>query len=129
MKSQSNLIERPTQITNNITKVALFAGFAPGGAVLATVVTIAAWNALIEPRAFQCIDTLWPFNDYWVSMNTHALSNDTLSPGWTWEKLEFVRILFIAVFFLLWIASTIVLIKKFLPGFRGLGTASEKRMR
>src|SRR5690349_20866172 len=89
-------------------KSALIVGCGLGGAVLSTVITIAVWNILVEPRLFQCTDSVWPFNEYWESLDTHASAGDKLSPGWTWEDLESVRALFIVSFFLLWILSVVV---------------------
>jgi hypothetical protein len=34
-------------------------------------------------------------------MDDHETAGDTVLPGWTWEKLKVVRMLFITAFFLL----------------------------
>lgn len=81
------------------------------GAILSTIVTIAAWNVQIEPRAFQCNDSVWPFNEYWTSMESHESAGDTLSPGWTWERLKNVRILYISAFYLIWTATGSIVFK------------------
>ena len=89
-----------------------------GGAMLSTVVTWIAWDIQIEPRAFQCTDDIAPFNNYWTDMDTHESAGDTVSPGWTWEKLKVVRIIYITVFFLLWVASTVFPFRMILRRFR-----------
>jgi hypothetical protein len=76
------------------------------GAILSTILTLGAWNVLIEPRVLHCTDSLWPFDEYWTTMETHKGSGDTLAPGWTWEALKVTRATFIIAFLLLWAGIT-----------------------
>jgi hypothetical protein len=88
--------------------LALFAACAIGGLVLSTVATYAAWNIAIEPAAFRCVDDLGFLDSYWCNMDEHRAAGDTVSPGWTWEKLKVVRIVFIAAFYAIWAASALI---------------------
>jgi hypothetical protein len=88
--------------------VSLFAVCALGGAVLSTVATFAVWNTAIEPRAFHCVDEIGILDSYWCGMDNHKAAGDTVFPGWTWEKLEAVRISFIAAFYFLWAGCALI---------------------
>ena len=80
-----------------------------GSAVSSFLVTTIAWSIQIEPRAFQCTDSCgWPFDNYWTDMDSHESARDTISPGWTWEKLKVARIIYIVAFFLLWLAGSVI---------------------
>ena len=89
--------------------VVLLVAFAFVGAVFSTLVTTIAWSIQIEPRAFQCNDSCgWPFDNYWTSMDDHRRAGDKISTGWTWEQLEGIRWIYIAVFLLLWITPIFI---------------------
>jgi hypothetical protein len=88
---------------------AILLGCVFGSAVSSFLVTTIAWSIQIEPRAFQCTDSCgWPFDNYWTDMDSHESARDTISPGWTWGKLKVVRIICIAVFFLLCAGGTVI---------------------
>ena len=91
--------------------VALFAACAIGGAIVSTVATYAVWNTAVEPRAFRCVDDIGIFDGYWCAMGDHQAAGDTLFPGWTWEKLKIVRIVFITAFYLLWAGGALTLFR------------------
>lgn len=88
--------------------VALFFACMTAGAVLSTGATYAAWNIAIGPRAFHCVDDIGIFDSYWCAMEDHKAAGDTVLPGWTWEELKMVRIIFISGFCLLWAGSTLI---------------------
>ena len=79
-----------------------------GGLILSTFVVWAGWNGQIECKAYQCNDDIWPFAWYSTDMSYHRDAGDTLSPGWTWEKIEGVGRMYHAGFFILWAAATAV---------------------
>lgn len=85
---------------------ALFVLSALGGVLLASFVTMVAWNIQIEPRAFRCVDSVG-FGEYWTEIGTHEGAGDHIAPGWTWENLELVRVLYIVTFFVLCLAITV----------------------
>ncbi len=73
------------------------------------VITAIPWNAQIEDQAVHCTDIGFGF--FFVDMYTHKAAGDTVSVGWTWEKLEAVRIAYEFTFFAIWfIISTILLL-------------------
>jgi hypothetical protein len=86
--------------------IALFVMTALGGLVLSAVVTWFAWQVLISDRAFHCTDD--NVSGFWVSMDSHRGAGDSLSPGWTWEKLVRVRTAYEAAFVTLWLTSSSV---------------------
>lgn len=77
-----------------------------GGLVLSLVVTWFAWQVLITDKAFHCTDD--NVSGFWLSIETHRGAGDTISPGWTWEKLERVRTEYEVAFFALWFVSSSV---------------------
>ncbi len=81
------------------------------GAIASTVITVSAWNVTVESKGFQCTDSMGPLSTYWGDMDTHARWGDTLSPGWTWEKLKVARTICIIAFFSLWAVSTAMLFR------------------
>ena len=89
--------------------ISLFVACAFIAVIFSTLVTTIAWSVQIEPRAFQCNDSCgWPFDNYWTGMDGHKGAGDTISSGWTWEKLEYLRYVYMSAFLLLWIAGTII---------------------
>jgi hypothetical protein len=77
-----------------------------GGLLFSTVITWAVWDSQIEGRAFQCNDGPGP-GAFWVNMDTHRGAGDTISPGWTWEKLKAVQIDYEIAFYSLWALTSI----------------------
>ena len=77
-----------------------------GGLIFATVVVWAGWNTQIERRAYQCNDDIWPCAWITTDMSDHRDAGDTLSPGWTWEKIEDVGRMYRIGFFVLWAGAT-----------------------
>lgn len=71
-------------------------------AVVSSIATMHSWGARIEDKAFHCWDI--GFGSYWTDMDSHASFGDAISAGWTWEKLETVRLHYIEAFWLLWAA-------------------------
>ena len=69
-------------------------------AIVAGFVTMVTWSACIEGRAFQCWDI--GFGSFWQDIDDHFRSGDTISPGWTWERLKAVRFHYLEAFWLLW---------------------------
>jgi len=102
-----------------------FAVCAVGGAMLSIVVTNVVWDTEIEPKAFHCVDDIGIFDSYWCDMDTHKDAGDTVFPGWTWEKLRVVRIIFITAFYLLWATSTLIPFRMIFHKFRRSNTALE----
>lgn len=95
-----------------------FVGCAVVGAVLSTVITVVFWNLQIDHRAFHCTDSMWPLADYWTDIDSHASAGDTVSPGWTWEKIKIVRIIYIVAFYFLWVTSTLITFRMILRKFK-----------
>lgn len=81
----------------------LFVGSTLVGLALSYFVTIVAWNLLIEHRAFHCTDDMG-FALVAQDIDDHRLAGDTLSPGWTWEKIKAARAIYQAAFLALWFA-------------------------
>jgi hypothetical protein len=105
----SALVVRPLDHMKALLISVMLLGCFFGSAVSSFLVTTTAWSIQIEPRAFQCTDSCgWPFDNYWTDMDSHEIARDTISPGWTWGKLRAVRIIYIAAFFLLWLAGTVI---------------------
>jgi hypothetical protein len=77
-----------------------------GGLVFSTIITLAVWNIQIEGRAFQCNDGPG-LGAFWADVDTHRGAGDTISPGWTWEKLKIVRIDYEIAFYSLWSLTSI----------------------
>jgi hypothetical protein len=75
------------------------------GAVIATLITVSAWHLQIEPRAFQCWDSIGIFDTYWQDIDDHRLSGDKISPGWTWDEIKTARQIYIWAFYGIWAAS------------------------
>jgi len=75
------------------------------GAVIATMVTVGAWHVQIEPRAFQCWDSIGIFDTYWQDIDEHRLAGDKISPGWTWDEIKKARQIYIWSFYGIWGAS------------------------
>lgn len=87
----------------------LFAACAFGGLILSTLLTFVAWNIQIEPRAFQCWDSMGMlFDNYWEDMDTHRGAGDRISAGWTWDEIKTAREIYILAFFGIWAASSLV---------------------
>ncbi|MDB6068298.1 MAG: hypothetical protein JWR26_4506 [Pedosphaera sp.] len=78
------------------------------GLVFSTVVTWTAWEMKIEGKAFHCTDAGLGVDEFWTDMRTHQAAGDTVSPGWTWEKLERTRIEYELAFFFIWALSSTV---------------------
>ena len=91
-----------------LTKLMLFAACAFGGAALATVITVGAWQVQIEPRAFQCWDDVGIFDTYWESIDGHRNAGDKISPGWTWDEIKTIRYIYIGAFALIWAGSSLI---------------------
>ena len=72
---------------------------------------------LVSDRAFHCNDD--NVSGFWVSIQTHRGAGDTISQGWTWEKLERVRTGYEFAFFALWFLSSFI-------AFRAIVRATEK---
>src|SRR4051812_17388785 len=72
-----------------------------GGLVFSIIITVAVWNIQIEGKAFQCNDGPG-LGAFWINMVTHRGAGDTVSPGWTWDKLQAVRIDYEIAFYLIW---------------------------
>ena len=70
------------------------------GAIVSGIVTMVAWGDRIEDKAFHCWDI--GFGSYWTPIESHESANDTIFPGWTWEKLKTVRLHYIEAFWLIW---------------------------
>ena len=87
------------------------------GVALSAVVTMIAWGVHIEGSAFHRTDI--GFGSYWTDMDLHKSAGDTVSSGWTWEKLKAVRMQYIGAFYLLWAVSAavsfLILSKKWRP--------------
>jgi hypothetical protein len=93
---------------NALTKFMLFVACALGGVVLATVITVGAWQVQIEPRAFRCWDDVGIFDTYWDSIDAHRSAGDKISPGWTWDEIKTTRESYIGAFYLIWAASSLI---------------------
>jgi hypothetical protein len=109
--------------------IILFVIVAFAGAVVSTVVTMIAWNIQIEPRLFQCIDSMGLFDNYWTDMGIHQSAGDTISPGWTWGQLEGIRMIYVTVFWLMWIGSVFFFYKVILPLVRRAGDSLDQESR
>ena len=94
------------QIVNVSHKVILSAFCVFGGVVIAALVTVGAWHIQIEPRAFQCWDSIGIFDTYWDDIDLHRGAGDKISPGWTWEEIKTAREVYIWAFFGISIASS-----------------------
>jgi hypothetical protein len=85
------------------------------GGLLSLVVTWYVWQTQITEKAFHCTDD--NISGFWVSMDTHRAAGDTVFPGWTWEKLKTVRMIYETAFYFLWFvisfASFLVLFRRF----------------
>jgi|SRR6185312_1394337 len=77
------------------------------GWIIATVATVGAWHIQIEPRAFQCWDSIGIFDTYWQNIDEHSQAGDKLSPGWTWDEIKSARQVYIWAFYGIWGASLI----------------------
>src|SRR5689334_18955568 len=77
------------------------------GAIVSGVITMGSWDTRIENKAFHCWDI--GFGSYWTDIDSHASAGDTISSGWTWEKLKIVRRDYIVVFWLLWAVFALIL--------------------
>src|ERR1017187_4961871 len=86
-----------------LARMPLFVMTTLGGLVLSLAVTWFAWQGLITDKAFHCNDD--NISGFWVSIATHRGAGDTISPGWTWEKLERVRTGYEVAFLALWLVS------------------------
>jgi hypothetical protein len=90
-------------------KGTIILGSAVGALVVAAIVVWLGWLVQIEGRAFQCNDSTgpvaWPSGD----MSLHRQAGDTMSPGWTWEKIEWVGRSYQTAFFLLWTGGTLLI--------------------
>src|SRR4051812_40003433 len=75
-----------------------------GGLIFSGLITWAVWESRIEGKAFQCNDGPG-FGAFWVSVDDHRNAGDTISSGWTWEKLKEVRIDYEIAFYWLWFLS------------------------
>ena len=69
-------------------------------AVVAGILTMVTWSACIEGRAFQCWDI--GFGSFWQDIDVHFRAGDTISSGWSWERLKVVRFHYLEAFWLLW---------------------------
>jgi hypothetical protein len=62
--------------------IGLFIVSAFGGVVFSSIVTLVAWNIQIEPRAFQCTDSMWPLVLIgWIWTRTGVLGTPFLLDG------------------------------------------------
>ena len=77
------------------------------GAVVSGIVTMISWGVRIEDRAFHCWDI--GFGSYWTDIDLHKSAGDTISSGWTWERIKTVRLHYIEAFWLLWTAISFIL--------------------
>ena len=96
----------PQRSAEEMKRVMMILASAVGGLLVATAAVWLGWLVQIEGRAFQCNDSVgpvaWPSTD----MSLHRQAGDTLSPGWTWEKIERVGRGYQVAFFLLWVGGT-----------------------
>jgi len=76
------------------------------GAIVSGIITMTTWNIRIEDKAFHCWDI--GFGSYWTDISSHASAGDTISAGWTWEKLRQVRLNYIETFWLLWAVISLI---------------------
>jgi hypothetical protein len=86
--------------------IALLAASLLIGLVVSAAVTMVTWEVRIEDKAFHCTDI--GFGSYWTDMDSHHSAGDSLSPGWTWERLTMVRLHYIEAFWLLWIVGAAI---------------------
>jgi hypothetical protein len=104
----------------------LFVACVFSGAAFSTLVTTITWSIQVEPRALQCNDTCgWPFDNYWTSMDEHKGAGDAISPRWRWEQLERLREIYIAAFFVLWVASAFIPFRMLLQRIKRLNPSLE----
>ncbi|GEM_PF-6332135 len=89
-------------------RVILFAVCVFGGAAFAAFITVGAWHIQIEPRAFQCWDSVGIFDTYWEGIDEHRGAGDKISPGWTWDEIKIAREIYIGAFFSIWAASALI---------------------
>ena len=74
-----------------------------GGLLFSLSVTLVPWNIQIEHRAFQCTDDVG-FGSFFEDMDIHRGAGDTVSLGWTWEKLKVAKTVYEIVFFVIWLS-------------------------
>lgn len=61
----------------------------------------------VHEKAFHCTDDCG--FDIFTSMTSHRAAGDTLYPGWTWAKIESVRLVYQGVFYILWLGGNTVI--------------------
>jgi hypothetical protein len=71
--------------------------------LLSLFLTVIAWHVQIEDKAFHCTDD--NLSGWICGIDTHREAGDTISPGWTWHKLELVRDAYEAAFVLIWLGT------------------------
>ena len=95
----------PNVLFEKMKRIIVIAVSIVGGITFAWCMTCLLWNIQIEGRAFQCDDWI-PFANFETDMSNHREAADTLSPGWTWEKIEGIGRMYRVGFFVLWAGAT-----------------------
>jgi hypothetical protein len=76
--------------------------------ILSSLIFTVAWNIRIEGRSFHCTDDVG-FCFFWQDLHVHEAAGDTVSPGWTWEKIGKVKLTYEVAFLAMWAVSGILL--------------------
>jgi hypothetical protein len=81
------------------------------GLFLAAVIVSFSWGFTIHEKAFHCQDDTGAFLGFIGGIEDHQQARDVLSPGWTWGKIERVRILHFVAFWILAACPILVAIR------------------
>jgi hypothetical protein len=65
------------------------------------------YEGRVHEKAFHCTDDCG--FGLFTSMNSHQAAGDTLCPGWTWDKIEAVRLVYERVFYALWLGGSSII--------------------
>jgi hypothetical protein len=81
--------------------------------VASAFITWLVWEMHMEGRAFRCVDAgLFTISiGPWSHAETHCSAGDQLQPGWTWQKVALVNMLYKVGFIALWIGSSVIALR------------------
>jgi len=70
------------------------------GLILGAIIISASWSVVIHERAFHCVDDTGAFLGFMGGLDSCRM-HDTLSAGWTWDRIETIRVIHVSVFWVM----------------------------
>jgi hypothetical protein len=80
-----------------------FLGIMFASLIASCILMSLSWEFQIEGKAFHCTDI--GLGGFFSEMDTHRSAGDSLLGNWTWNELEWVRLIYLIIFFTLWLGG------------------------